>query len=34
MIKKVSDLQGPIQAVCAVQTYDLSVKALELTPGD
>jgi hypothetical protein len=34
MIKRVCDLQVPIQAVCAIQEYDLSVKVLELTPGD
>ena len=34
MIKKACDLQLAIQAVCAVQDYDLSVKALELTLGD
>jgi hypothetical protein len=34
MIKRVCDLQVPIQAVCAVQDYNLSVKALELTLGD
>jgi len=34
MIKKVCDLRVPIQAVCAVQDYDISVKALELTLGD
>ena len=34
MIKKVCDLRVPIQAVCAVQDYNISVKALELTSGD
>jgi hypothetical protein len=34
MIKRACDLQLAIQAVCAVQDYDLSVKALELTFGD
>ena len=34
MIKRACDLQVPIQAVCAVQDYDLSVKALELTLSD
>ena len=34
IIKKVCDLQVPIQAVCAVQDYDLSVKVLELTLSD
>jgi hypothetical protein len=34
MIKRVCDLRVPIQAVCAVQDYDLSVKAIELTPGN
>jgi hypothetical protein len=34
MIKRACDLRVPIQAVCAVQEYDLSVKVLELTPGD
>ena len=34
MIKRVCDLRVPIQAVCAVQDYDLSVKALELTLSD
>jgi hypothetical protein len=34
MIKKVCDLRVSIQAVCAVQDYDISVKALELTLGD
>jgi hypothetical protein len=34
MIKRACDLRVPIQAVCAVQDYDLSVKAIELTLGD
>ena len=34
MIKRVCDLRVPIQAVCAVQDYDLSVKAIELTLSD
>src|SRR5277367_3666935 len=34
MIKRVCDLRVPIQAVCAVQDYDLSVKVLELTLSD
>jgi hypothetical protein len=34
MIKSVCDLRVPIQAVCAVQDYDLSVKAIELTLSD
>jgi hypothetical protein len=34
IIKRACDLRVPIQAVCAVQDYDLSVKAIELTLGD
>ena len=34
MIKKACDLQLAIQAVCAIQDYDLSVKVLELTLRD
>ena len=34
MIQRVCDLRVLIQAVCAVQDYDLSVKVLELTPGN
>lgn len=34
MIKRACDLQVLIQAICALQEYDLSVKALELTLGD
>jgi hypothetical protein len=34
IIKRACDLRVPIQAVCAIQDYDLSVKAIELTLGD
>ena len=34
MIKRAYDLRVPIQAVCAVQDYDLSFKALELILKD
>ena len=34
MIKRACDLRVLIQAVCAVQDYDLSVKAIKLTLGD
>ena len=34
MIKRAYDLRVPIQTVCAIQDYDLSVKAIELTLGD
>ena len=34
IIKRVCDLQVPIQAICTVQEYNLSIKALELILGD
>jgi hypothetical protein len=34
IIKRACNLRVPIQAVCTVQDYNLSIKALELIPGD
>jgi hypothetical protein len=34
MIQRVCDLRVPIQVVCTVQDYNLSIKVLELTLGN